>query len=96
MSEHRGLDHLPDDVFGGDDRDHHLFGRRRRRRQDDDDDEGDGRPSRRGPGMWLTLWLFIPALIATGFVLFGVHLGAQHPDAWYARAIEWLVASVYE
>lgn len=81
-------DYLPDDVIDDEEDDQPL--RRRSRRDWDPDD-----PDRRSPLLWLTLWLFLPALLATGLVLFGVHLGAQHPEAWYTRAVGWFVDLFY-
>ncbi|MDD9940042.1 MAG: hypothetical protein OXU20_03170 [Myxococcales bacterium] len=76
--DHRGLDHLPDEVVGED--------ATTRRHAAEPPDRG-----RRSPLVRLTLWFFLPALVAGGLLLYGVHLGAQHPDAWYTRTVTWIV-----
>jgi hypothetical protein len=36
-------------------------------------------------------WVLVPLLVAAGVVATGVHQGAYAPDAWYTRAVRWLV-----
>ena len=79
-----GLDHLPDEAYQDPD---DIDPRYARRDSDPDFDD-----ERKSPLIMLTLYLFLPALVASTFVLWGMHLGAQNPEAWYTRFIVWLTS----
>lgn len=49
------------------------------------------RPHRPRLGRFLLIWVALPALYAGGLLLWGMHLAARNPDAWYVVTVRWLL-----
>jgi hypothetical protein len=53
-------------------------------------DEGEQPKEKAGVLRWIIGWMVVPALVLGGIFGTGLHLGANHPEAWYTRAVMWI------
>jgi hypothetical protein len=57
-------------------------------------DEGEEPKEKTGAVRWIIGWIAIPALVLAAIFGFGLHLGANNPEAWYTRAVLWIAELV--
>lgn len=53
------------------------------------DAEGEQEASGRR-GRWLLGWVVLPGTLLSALFLAGVHVGANYPDMWLSRLINWI------
>lgn len=41
---------------------------------------------------WIAGWVIGPGLIVLGILTAGLHVGANHPESWITRLVNWTVA----
>jgi hypothetical protein len=42
------------------------------------------------PLRWIAGWVVVPGVVLGSIFGAGVHLGANHPEGWYTRAVLWV------
>jgi hypothetical protein len=53
-------------------------------------DEGGEAKVRPSALRWVIGWILVPSLVIFAIFGFGLHIGANNPEAWYARAVMWI------
>lgn len=51
-----------------------------------------GRPKSGSRASWIAGWVIGPGLIVLGILTAGLYVGANHPDSWITRLVNWVVA----
>ena len=51
--------------------------------------QGEPKPSR---AAWIAGWVIGPGLIVLGILTAGLYVGANHPESWVTRLVNWTVA----
>ena len=45
-----------------------------------------------GRASWILGWVIGPGLIVLGILTAGLYVGANHPESWITRVVNWTVA----